>query len=57
MGDGDTLRSLTRTCGRHKSGQINVSDLIINMKYNTFNSVNVLIFRLYTVSNKNWRHI
>jgi hypothetical protein len=57
MGDGDTLRSLTRTCGRHKSGQINVSDLIINMKYNTFNSVNVLIFRLYTVCNKNWRHI
>jgi hypothetical protein len=28
---GDTFRSLPRTFGRRKSGQINVSDLIINM--------------------------
>jgi hypothetical protein len=29
MEDGDTLRSLPRTCGRHKSGQMKIADLII----------------------------
>jgi hypothetical protein len=29
IGNGDTLRNLPHTCGRHKSGQINISDIII----------------------------
>jgi hypothetical protein len=40
MGAGDTLRSLARKCGRHKVGQINISDNIIQ-----YANENVLIFK------------
>jgi hypothetical protein len=33
--DGDTLRGLPRTRGRHKSGQINILDL--NLTWHTIN--------------------
>jgi hypothetical protein len=45
MGDGDTICSLPRTCGRPKFGQINISELYFNITYNTFNVVNALIFK------------
>jgi hypothetical protein len=51
MGDGDTLRSLPRTCGRQKSGQ--VSTLFNKLTYNKFNAVNVLMFK--KVYNNSWR--
>jgi hypothetical protein len=44
MGEGDTLHSLPRTCGRHKSGKINISDFNL-MTHNKADAVNVIKFK------------